>query len=231
MIKKIFILFFLIVIFVFLFNRSKDQDVIVIKEEIHQYLQPVSLNVDVDLDSLLDSYFENIDSLDFFYTIIKDYDSLGSLKSYRFFNNQNKLFAQECFWFNDRIKDSLICSDFDYYRDWDVVSFQNKQRKNGKRIVVIDTYLNPNGTRTVFYYHGQGCACCSEGDLSSVNVVFHPYDDPRKELNKFKYEDDLYAVDSTFVKSYNDSLRLVVYIKDNNTKVKALISKETKNNY
>ena len=170
---------------VFILTYEKEEQDPIIKQLITEYFTPIEVNHNIDLDSLLNSYFLVIDTINPLYKIIIEYDSVSQkLKSKKFFNHKNELFASECFWywkyehFSDVIEDTTICKEFDHYRDW----YKNEFPNGG---VVLDVFLNPNGTREIAYYHGSGCSCCSEVNIKFKTVRFYKQDDPRKILEDY----------------------------------------------
>ena len=187
--KYIFLIVSLILFF--LFTYEKEEKDLITKQLITEYFTPIEVTNNIDLDSLLNSNFLLMDTINPFYKIIIEYDSVSKkLKSKKFFNNKNELFAQECDWYwkydhySDIIEDTTICKEFDHYRDW----YKNELPNGG---IVLDDFLNPNGTRSIAYSHGPGCACCSDVSIKFKTVRFHEYDDPRKIIEDYHLSNQL----------------------------------------
>ena len=181
------------------------------KQHITEYFTPFEVKNNIDLDSLLTSYFLVIDTLSQFYKIIKEYDTVSQkLKSSQFFNHKNELFAQECFWYwkyenyADIIEDTSICNEFDFYRDWYKINFPNGG------IIVDDSYLNLDGSRSVAYYHGPGCSCCSQDNIKFKSVSFHKYDDPRRIIERYHLTNQVLSQeDSEFLRKKSGAISFV----------------------
>lgn len=175
----------LILTFFFLFVFEKKEDNLIIKQQITEYFTPFEVNHNIDLDSLLNKYYLIMDSINPFYKIITEYDSVSQkLKSKKSFNHKNEIFAQECFWFwkyenySDIVEDPSICKEFDHYRDW----YKNELPDGG---VVLDAFLHSNGTREIVYHHGPGCACCGDANIKFKTVRFYKEDDPRRIIEDY----------------------------------------------
>ena len=184
--KKLLLILLLLIFVSLLFTTWEKKVTLIMKQHVTEYFTPIEVKHTIDLDSLLTSYLIAVDTVSPFYKIIKEYDTIShKLKSCRFYNYKNELFAQECSWYwkyenySEIIEDTAICNEFDFYRDWYKINFPNGG------IIVGDSYLNLDGSRTVAYYHGSGCACCSQVNIKFKSVPFHDYDDPRKIIEKY----------------------------------------------
>ena len=192
--KQIFLIIststLIILTFFFLLVFEKKEDNPIIKEQITEYFfliigTPFEVNHNMDLDSLLNSYPPILDTINPFYKIITEYDSVSQkIKSEKFYNHMNKIFAKECFWYwkyedySKIIEDTSICKEFDHYRDW----YKNEFPDGG---VILDAFLHSNGTREIVYHHGPGCACCGDVNLKFKTVPFYEKDDPRKIIKDY----------------------------------------------
>lgn len=188
--KKIFlivscVLLIVILTFSFLLVFEKKEKDPIIKQQITEYFTPFEVNNNIDLDSLLNEYYLIIDSINPFYKIITEYDSISQkIKSKKSFNIKSEIFAQECYWgwkyenFSEINEDTSICKEFDHYRDW----YKNEFPEGG---VVLDAFLHSNGTREIVYHHGPGCACCSNVNIKFKTVRFYIQDDPRKIIEDY----------------------------------------------
>lgn len=180
-----FISIIVILTFFFLFVFEKKEEIPIIKKQITEYVTPFEVNHNIDLDSLLNSFFSKMDTINSFYKIIIEYDSLSQkIKSKKSYNQRNEIFAQECFWywkyedFSEIIEDTSICNEFDHYRDW----YKNEFPKGG---VILDAFLHTDGTREILYHHGPGCSCCGDVDIKFKTVRFYKQDDPRKIIEDY----------------------------------------------
>ena len=193
------------------FNSCKKEDELIMKQHITEYFTPFEVKNNIELDSLLTSYLLVIDTVSSFYKIIEEYDTASQkLKSYKFFNHKNELFAQECFWYwkyenhADIIEDTSICNEFDFYRDWYKINFPNGG------IIVNDSYLNLDGSRSVAYYHGSGCACCSQDNIKFKSVPFHEYDDPRRIIERYHLTNQVLSQeDSEYLRKKSGAISFV----------------------
>ena len=198
----------------FLFTYEKEEQDPIIKQLITEYFTPIEVNHNIDLDSLLNSYFLVMDTINPFYKIIIKYDSVSQqLKSKKFFNYKNELFASECFWywkyehFSDIIEDTTICKEFDHYRDW----YKNSFPDGG---VVMNNFINPDGSRSIAYYHSSsGCACCSDVNIKWKTVRFHEQDDPRKILEDYHLDNQVLSKeDSEYLRKKNGAISFNIKI-------------------
>ena len=197
--KQIFLIIsasiFLVLTF-FSFFHEKKEDNSIIKEQITEYFSfiigtPFEVNQNIDLDSLLNSYPLILDTINPFYRIISEYDSASQkIKSEKFYNHKNKIFAKECYWYwmyddySEIIEDTSICKDFDHYRDW----YKNEFPDGG---VILDAFLHSDGTREIIYHHGPGCACCGDANIKFKTVRFYYKDDPRKIIKDYSFTNQI----------------------------------------
>ena len=204
--KKILILFsisvlLLVIYFMSSINIVEEEDRL-LKQEVKEFYFPIEITRVGDYDSILNVVKTSVDSLNLFYKIIYEYDSVSQVLKYiDRYNYREDLFAKECsfIWEKEISKlpksDSVFCEEFDLYRDWYKINFPNGG------IVVDDLFLNLDGSRSVAYYHGAGCACCSEVNIKFKSISFHDYDDPRRIIERHHLTNQvLSGIDSEFLR-------------------------------
>lgn len=207
--SDLLILIFIISAIFFLFFSFEEKELIM-KQHVTEFFTPIEVKNNINLDSLLTSYSLIIDTISPLYKVIKEYDSISQkLKSNKHFNHKNELFSQECFWYwkyenyADIIEDTTICNEFDHYRDW----YHNAFPNGG---IILDNFINPNGSRTVAYYHGSGCACCSDVNIKFKTILFHKQDDPRKILEDYHLTNQVLSQeDSEYLRKKSGAISFV----------------------